>query len=321
MKHKTRKLLSILLALVMLAGLLPGAALADNTAPNGDGTGLSKQASPQGDSKEEFISGLIPEKIDLVFPTDKAPLRGAKNTRSLPSLYDTRNDTQTPVKNQGGNGICWTFGTYASLEANMNKNGMGTKDFSELHMAHSTSAGSADAENGFAGRTAPNAGGNRLHAISYLMRGGSFAGTVDEQDDPYTEIFKAIESRDPSISSGKTRTYRVKNAIFLSDDTPGDATAEAAAIKQAVMTYGGVAASMYWEGNAIASPDPNVASTEFFNAETDAYYYNCSVGSETNPAKTNHMVEIAGWDDSYPIENFKSNCRPKNPGAWLVKNS
>lgn len=32
-------------------------------------------------------------------------------------------------------------------------------------------------------------------------------------------------------------------------------------------------------------------------------------------------MEIAGWDDNYAITNFNTSHRPKNPGAWLVKNS
>ncbi|MDE6589430.1 MAG: hypothetical protein K2K53_03600, partial [Oscillospiraceae bacterium] len=36
---------------------------------------------------------------------------------------------------------------------------------------------------------------------------------------------------------------------------------------------------------------------------------------------TNHEVEIAGWDDNYPKENFNKEYRPESDGAWLVKNS
>lgn len=32
-----------------------------------------------------------------------------------------------------------------------------------------------------------------------------------------------------------------------------------------------------------------------------------------------HRVVLIGWDDNYPVENFK--VRPKRPGAWLAKNS
>ena len=34
---------------------------------------------------------------------------------------------------------------------------------------------------------------------------------------------------------------------------------------------------------------------------------------------SNHGVEIIGWDDNYPKENFK--YEPEGNGAWLIKNS
>ena len=312
MKLKRRRLISILFTLVLILSSMPATALALG----------SNQAGSQDDPGQEFINGLIPEDIDLAFPYDitakKSP-RISLRSGPLPSSYDTRTNYQTPVKNQGNNGICWTFGTLAALEANMRKNEMGTQDFSEIHMSHCTSKYSVGSENGW-NRT-PDTGGNRLQSTSYLMRGGSFAGTVDEWDDPYEDLFEEIQPRESNVSAEKVRSYRAKNAIFLNDDTPGNEPAEATLIKKAVRDYGGVAASMYWEGAAVASEDPNVESTDFFNSETGAYRYISGMGSESNPSITNHMVEIAGWDDNYPVENFNVGCRPQNPGAWLVKNS
>ena len=321
MRHKGNIIIGTLLALVILVGFGPGTALAgeiDQPGHGKAGAGTSSQGGPERDN----ISGLVPENIELVFPWDRSSKKDTRNTQrnsSLPSSYDTRADSQTPVKNQGDNGICWTFGTYAALEANMRKEGMKTQDFSELHLAHSTSRASVGDEYGWPRN--PGGGGNRVQAISYLMRSGSYAGTVDEWDDPYTDIFDEIEPRSESITADKARTYRAKNAIFLNDKTPGDKAAETAAIKKAIMDYGGAGASMYWEGSAVASEDPNVPSTEFFNSDTGAYCYDCSQGSESDPKETNHMVEIAGWDDDYPVSKFNEGCRPASPGAWLIKNS
>ena len=36
---------------------------------------------------------------------------------------------------------------------------------------------------------------------------------------------------------------------------------------------------------------------------------------------TGHAVTIIGWDDKYSRNNFNSNCRPENDGAWLILNS
>jgi C1A family cysteine protease len=161
-----RMLISILFALVLALGSLPCTALALG----------SDQASSQDDPGSEYISGVTPENIELTFPYDSTAKRGSKKllrSSPLPSSYDTRETYQTPVKNQGQNGICWTFGTYAALEANMKMKGMGSKDFSELHMAHCTSEYSVGTENGW--DRDPSSGGNRLKSTSYLMRGGSYA--------------------------------------------------------------------------------------------------------------------------------------------------
>ena len=45
---------------------------------------------------------------------------------------------------------------------------------------------------------------------------------------------------------------------------------------------------------------------------------------------TNHGITIVGWDDNYPVENFRedkdkegviTHHRPSKPGAWIIKNS
>ncbi len=35
----------------------------------------------------------------------------------------------------------------------------------------------------------------------------------------------------------------------------------------------------------------------------------------------NHVVTIVGYDDNFPVTNFKEGCQPEGNGAWLVKNS
>ena len=111
------------------------------------------------------------------------------------------------------------------------------------------------------------------------------------------------------FSADKVRTYRAKNAIFLNSHTAGNEATEAVAIKKALMEYGGVAASMYWDGNAVASEDPDEVYNTFFNEQTGAYRYINSSGKEKDPSKTNHLIEIAGWDDNYPVENFNEGHR------------
>ena len=320
-----KRLMSVLLALCLMLTLLPVGAMAADLPSETDEEELSLQASETqaGPDEEElslqaseaqagldsdipeFVPGIIPEEYELVYPTNFTD--SSSSTTTLPAKYDTRGTYQSSVKNQGSNGLCWSFGSYAALEAQVKKLGLSELDFSEMHMAYSTSENSGNSKQGF--DRAPSDGGNRYISSDYLMRGTTLSGTVDESSDPYST--KLIGDRALSISEGKERTYTVQNILFL---TGGDKTASGdPALKAAVQKYGGVGASMYWDGQTTASDGAEVQA--YFNAATNAYYYN---GKETG---TNHLVEIAGWDDSYPATNFNPAHQPKNNGAWLVKNS
>ena len=298
-----KRLLAISLTLAMLLSLMPLSAFAVEADPDA-------QADPEGDtppvedSIPEFIPGVVEEEYELVYPDYE--YLGSFYDESGNASYDTRSTCQTPVKNQGSNGLCWTFGTYAALEAYMKQDRMGVHDFSEQHMGYSTSDHSGNIAQGW-NRT-PGGGGNRLQSAAYLMRGTSLSGTVDETDDPYVNIRTELPDRDLSITRSKTQTYQVQNILFLTDEKDSNAQS---AIKSAIRQYGGVGASMYWDGNATADAGVN----DYWNAATCSY---CYKGNETG---SNHLVEIAGWDDNYSHMNFATGSNVTTDGAWLVKNS
>ena len=157
----------------------------------------------------EFVPGHVPEKYDLVYPTYKRLNRSNPGEESLPSAYDTRDQYQTSVKNQGKNGVCWAFATNAAVEANMKKSGVDPDpDLSELHMAYSTSGSNGNDDQGWAVR-APDAGGNRYISSEYLMRGTTFSGTVDESEDPYVKSGEYIKDRELSKTQNKNKNYTV----------------------------------------------------------------------------------------------------------------
>ena len=54
--------------------------------------------------------------------------------------------------------------------------------------------------------------------------------------------------------------------------------------------------------------------SSYYNEETASHYADTFHFS-------NHEVLLVGWDDNYPRENFRVECRPENDGAWLVRNS
>ena len=105
-----KRLLAISLTLAMLLSLMPLSAFAVEADPEGN-------TPPVEDSIPEFIPGVVEEEYELVYPDYE--YLGSFYDESGNASYDTRSTCQTPVKNQGSNGLCWTFGTYAALEAYM----------------------------------------------------------------------------------------------------------------------------------------------------------------------------------------------------------
>ena len=259
----------------------------------------------------EIIDGTDRERYQLDYP--EYPREAQRGSGSLPAIYGTDKRYQSSVKYQGKNGLCWSYGTNAVLEANMRKIGYGDFDFSEVHMAYSTSNHNGNTLQGW--NRAPSEGGNRYKSSDYLMRGTKLSGSVYEMDDPCYDPEVELTDRALSIAESKTQRYKARNVLFLNGANKASQTAEVNAIKSAIRDYGGVGASMYVD-------DDNWST--YFNYNTAAYFYN---GNRTFTwdgkmyPDNNHLVEIAGWNDNYSRTNFNSNCRPSSDGAWLIKNS
>lgn len=202
----------------------------------------------------------------------------------LPERFDLR-DTGlvTPVRDQGGEGLCWAFAANGSLESNLLRQVPDTAwDLSENHMGHLLSNLYDD---GF--DRPPDGGGNHSIPTAYLAR---WNGPVSEEDDPYGSDDSDIISILP--------VKHVQEVLYL--PYRQDAL-DNNCIKQALMEYG----AMYLDYYADISYD-----------DTGYYYYPGGTFEEKN---VNHAVTLVGWDDTISKGNFE--VKPDGDGAFIIKNS
>ena len=231
----------------------------------------------RGSSDGEFGLGLIPPPIDLSHMQGQRVAisgNGEHPRDSYPLSYDLRSlGRVTAVRNQGSCGCCWAFASSGSLESNLLSGE--TWDFSEQHLKNT---------HGF--DWGHCAGGNASMATAYFAR---WSGPVRESDDPYNPTGS-------SSPSGLAVPKHVQNVLFLprrGSSTDNDN------LKDAIMTYGGVYASMKWDAGQ-------------YNAATHAYYWH-------GGTRSNHAIVLVGWDDTYSRSNFST--PPAGNGAFLVRNS
>ena len=195
---------------------------------------------------------------------------------TLPSKYDLRDDyLVTPVKDQGSNGNCWAFASIASLESCILKATGNVYDLSESNMKNLMALFSD-----YGWYMFPNNGGYDKMGYGYLV---GWLGPINESDDEYhigTVLSPVLDSM-----------FHVQNVLFLNRDSYTDNDE----IKRAILEYGAVSTSIYWNG-----------------ASNGNHYYNGNKGA-------NHAVTIVGWDDNYSRNNFW--IRPPGDGAWIIKNS
>lgn len=227
------------------------------------------------------------------------------NMGTLPSSYDSRAYGYiTPVRDQGYWGSCWAFSAIGMAEANLVRKGIASNsiDLSELHLAYFFYHTVTD--------PLGNTAGDSTKALldSYLDQGGnsafttfalaSWIGAADESKAPYEAATSESYALNSSLAFNDA--YHMQNAYWINMTDTAD-------VKNMIMNYGAVSTSYY------AAQNMN-ATTTYYNGTTKAFYYDGTY-------YTDHAIIIVGWDDSFSKANFNAPHRPKNNGAWLVKNS
>lgn len=213
----------------------------------------------------------------------------APEGNELPESYSSRElGYVTSVKTQKFNS-CWVYAALAVLESTLLRMGYVTEDMSASHM--NMWATERNDSKGWIRDIYSE--GYPVISLGYLTswQGGVFKS--DYSDDLLDENVKGDE-----VPADLAR-YGVTSVRYLNKSNPDE-------VKRCIMNYGG-AYSSYAHSSTCLSP----SKLSYFMPESYSESY---VG---------HSIEIVGWNDNYPRTSFTGAIgeRPKNDGAWLIKNS
>lgn len=292
-----RKIISLLLATVMLSSTAISATAVNNAEQKGKASAFS--ASYVDENGERFSN--IDYSSDLAY----------KNSRAvLPSAYNSaEHGYVTSVKNQGYTGTCWAHAALASCESNLiMQHGYDKSiDLAELHLAYAMYHTQTDKLGMFDSTL------DFFDDKVYLDEGGFAADaliTLANQQGIIRETANHGQFDSSKMHLANSKNFYVYNPeamyafneVFVTNGYKIPYT-NRDMVKQYIIDYGC--------GTMDYCSDP-----EFYNAETSAYYcYDLDRGVD-------HCVALVGWDDNYPRENFNpDNFLPENDGAWLFKNS
>ena len=222
---------------------------------------------------------------------------------SYPADFDLRNSgVVTSVKNQGKYGTCWAHACASCAETNLIKYDPSI-NISEWHTAYYCYSGGDQMEfkngSGSDDLTALfNKGGTCFYVTNLWAQ---WIGPVYENKLPYLSDFTSDSTLVEKLKNSSD--YHLEDASLFDYKSDGsDRDTVNLKIKEYLSRGQSIDASFYSDNSYINNTN------------------HCCMTDKTHD-DANHSITITGWNDNYPAENFNETCRPKNNGAWLVKNS
>lgn len=250
---------------------------------------------------------------------------GSSAAVSYPVKYDPRTENKvSAVRTQVG-GTCWLFAGVAAVESNLIHKGLASSDIdlSEVQLAYFSHYGYSDRLGNYmvdkhtCNQTFAECldGGWPEDIVEELSL---WKGPVYDTEAPfYNELqyeiatgkYLPVEPTAAEINAWvldealTNKNYWHFKASKACDYDEND-TSTWDDVKYLISNYGGVATAYYHADNYY---------TVTIEGGEANYFYPYNVN------EFNHAIEIVGWDDNYPKENFL--VAPRADGAWLCKNS
>ena len=271
----------------------------------GASAGAAQIRTPWGDV---LPVGRRPSPLNLEHLKHPEAGASARTKRALPAKYDLRTlNRLPPIRDQGLYGSCWSFASFVALESPLLPGEV--RDFSEWHLAYWTFVTNPEGFPAFTAWSDPNdpfspddpakvynQGGDDWKTVAVLVRG---TGPVNEADLPYGG---PLPSTKPNLPREKLLTGALYMPYSASEIwEQGYPYIVADEVKASIIKYGALSIGMMADFNE-----------NTWNTETHAFFYN-------GPRGANHAVNVVGWDDGFPKENFATT--PPGDGAWIVRNS
>lgn len=277
-------------------------------------TDLSEDFSDNGNysvqTNGKMVGGYIPSSADYNVPVYDSGISTYSNLPvSYPGDMTSFYNKYPGNRNQNPYGTCWVFSSIGLAEFDLINDGYFDKsiDLSELQLAYFTFNSVKDPLGGTEGDHAKYY--NENTTTSYLNYGGNYemaarrlsqwVGSTSEADVPY-------KGAAGTLANGLNENYaynhdvaHLRNAYIINLKSNVDA------VKQNIMEHGAVGTMYYHDDSAM-----------LWNSESSLWTY-----YDTSNAGGGHAVMIVGWDDDFSTDNFVGTSKPKNNGAWLIRNS